>query len=1191
MKKTLLLLASMLMSAVSFAQGWQQPVPKFVPMVDDGKTAQYLYNVEAGGFFIGANDWGTRASISYSDGAKVKMTMIYEDPENPTPETALGTWAIVDSVAKFSEYRKTFAGGAQDIWVDNNNGANADGWIVKSLGENKYAISNPAAAPGVLTMFKKLDGAENTRLWLFDETDKDTWEDEQENPRYEGVCSTWAFVSEDEYAEILPKMAQYASAVALGEAIASAKSSCNGIDVANAEAIYNNLNSTVAELDSAKNILVPAAIVEFQKNQASADKPADFTDLVPSANFEGSYDGWTTTTGAQNKGLATNRCDNGQYPGTTMTGQFWENWNPDQFKGKMYTRITDLPAGVYKLEIDAFVNGGSDSYVYLNGYKTNQGGKTTDERTVTLGCGNDIPARFSVMGYINDGDTLEIGLDVQTVSANWTGLDNAKLTYYGAGLDAYKLWYQQERTSIISTMNALVGPETKYDKSQRATFEQALATGDAATTKEALVEAVTTLKAAADATVASIDAYAQLIAKVEEYQEDETEYNEEAVMGYFSDFVNADDVEGGEEAVEELKRVLEQYDKQMPVEVSPIQILEECTYSTEYVLAYIPALKELHDICASLSLDPGTDITTMLADPKFTDPNGKGWTKEKGAITWRGGFYAFPVAESYHSAFDFYQEVTVPNGIYSLSLNGFCRPDDGETDPAAEIYMNDYATKFQTLAGGALKDEPVDGFNCYLSQGTSGAYHSNPIFAENDAHSSPADNLDRDNGDGYVPDGMEGASIAFSANRYQAKVYGMVENGKIKLGARCSSTHQWVLWGNFVLKYEGESDEAMMALAESFVGPAQQYLDDNSENMSTPSVEALEAAIAAVNNGQTAAEIKEGIKTMNAALEDAKANVVAVEAFAAAKDAMDAAANEAEKPSAAAVATYEELSSVEYTDLTTAQINEYVQKFNECASTLRVPADVVASDEEPADMTKAIVNPSFDEIGIFTGWDAEGSSSFGAGGTTSTCAERFEMTFNTFQDIYGLPEGTYGVKVQGFYRYGSAEDDYNCVMEEKTPEIGAFLYAEATGCKASAALPLISTAAVASGFGGSTVTVGGSMVVPNSMEAANYWFEAGNYQVEEIFVKVAADGKLRIGVNKDAKISADWVIVDNFELWYYGNESSKTVSDDPSAIKDAQTTAAPAGIYSISGAKLNSLKQGINIVKGADGSVRKIFVK
>ena len=82
MKKSLLLLASLVMSIGAFAQ-WSVPVPSAtVDMDDSGTASQFLYNVEAGGFFAGHNDWNTRASVA-AKGDTIRMIKLYENLELP----------------------------------------------------------------------------------------------------------------------------------------------------------------------------------------------------------------------------------------------------------------------------------------------------------------------------------------------------------------------------------------------------------------------------------------------------------------------------------------------------------------------------------------------------------------------------------------------------------------------------------------------------------------------------------------------------------------------------------------------------------------------------------------------------------------------------------------------------------------------------------------------------------------------------------------------------------------------------------------------------------------------------------------------------------------------------------------------------------------------------------------------------
>ena len=69
LKRLTFFVASVMMSVASFAQ-WTKPAAPAVQPMSVGEVV-YLYNSEADGFLLGANDWGTRASVSPTLGHKV----------------------------------------------------------------------------------------------------------------------------------------------------------------------------------------------------------------------------------------------------------------------------------------------------------------------------------------------------------------------------------------------------------------------------------------------------------------------------------------------------------------------------------------------------------------------------------------------------------------------------------------------------------------------------------------------------------------------------------------------------------------------------------------------------------------------------------------------------------------------------------------------------------------------------------------------------------------------------------------------------------------------------------------------------------------------------------------------------------------------------------------------------------------
>ncbi len=189
----------------------------------------------------------------------------------------------------------------------------------------------------------------------------------------------------------------------------------------------------------------------------------------------------------------------------------------------------------------------------------------------------------------------------------------------------------------------------------------------------------------------------------------------------------------------------------------------------------------------------------------------------------------------------------------------------------------------------------------------------------------------------------------------------------------------------------------------------------------------------------------------------------------------------------------------------------------------------LATPDKPSDMSSAIVNGTFDVVGDFHGWEG---SSFGAGGTTAACAERYEMNYNTYQDIKNLPLGVYAVTVKGFYRAGWAENDW-ATKDDPTVR-HARLYAKSGTDSLTTAIPSLSAAGIDNNsLSTKEVASGTGIYVPDNMAQFVAYNEAGHINDVRVVVPVS-DGTLRIGVVKTTTLTGDWTIVDDFKLMYYG---------------------------------------------------------
>lgn len=116
-------------------------------------TECYLYNVEAQAWFLGANNYGTRASISATKGYRVKIEAGVTD----------GTYRIVDRVENQSNaWKDTWATTPSDIWVDyNGQGDDTKRWVFTAT-TGGYNITNLNVDGGS----SKLGAGTDTRLYF-----------------------------------------------------------------------------------------------------------------------------------------------------------------------------------------------------------------------------------------------------------------------------------------------------------------------------------------------------------------------------------------------------------------------------------------------------------------------------------------------------------------------------------------------------------------------------------------------------------------------------------------------------------------------------------------------------------------------------------------------------------------------------------------------------------------------------------------------------------------------------------------------------------------------------------------------------------------------------------------------------------------------------------------------------------------
>ena len=110
---------------------------------------------------------------------------------------------------------------------------------------------------------------------------------------------------------------------------------------------------------------------------------------------------------------------------------------------------------------------------------------------------------------------------------------------------------------------------------------------------------------------------------------------------------------------------------------------------------------------------------------------------------------------------------------------------------------------------------------------------------------------------------------------------------------------------------------------------------------------------------------------------------------------------------------------------------------------------------------------------------------------------------------------------------------------------------------------------------------------PSSMLGAyNRFNQSPEAYCNTIQIEVPAGSDLRLGFRKNTSVSGDWVIFDDFQLFYLGGDLDKK-PEVPESINDlAANKAKTPAIYNLAGQRINTLQKGLNIVGG-----KKVFVK
>ncbi len=498
----------------------------------------YLYNVGAGQFFTQGNSWATQASIG-SEGRKVRIT-----------STGSGDYYLQcycwrtdndPGGSMDAAWRDVFFDSETALFVDRGNQVNYYFAVEDNSGTFRLSTSsrNPTfgdyAGAGLYVGLTK--NGNTTALSPFVDEDE--------------AYVDWAFVTEENYTALASAIEIYNKAQELKEWIDRIQAK-NG-DASSLETVYLNESASMSELqaaiDGAQPLYIQAII-----NNAPDKENIDLTMALVNPGFENGETGWTITA---TPGDGANGHQGNVRPGGSASNQCYEAWNNSAFD--IYQTLTDMPVGVYEIEVQGFYRYGRGDvawnaylaqnvdyvkpegvpvYVYLNNNATNFVNVFGDDKQITnasfySGGSTDYSSQSngnttyyfpngmasaaiafsdgmykqSAFGLIaNAGDAFRIGVKGNSSQLNdsWVIWDNFKLYYRGFKAEVVQPILETAMADLNQYANLLMG------KTEYANLSNALSAAQAAIENqdgEAMFQALNALYDVKESVIASKDLF------------------------------------------------------------------------------------------------------------------------------------------------------------------------------------------------------------------------------------------------------------------------------------------------------------------------------------------------------------------------------------------------------------------------------------------------------------------------------------------------------------------------------------------------------------------------------------------------------------------------------------------------------------------------------------------------------------
>lgn len=407
------------------------------------------------------------------------------------------------------------------------------------------------------------------------------------------------------------------------------------------------------------------------------------------------------------------------------------------------------------------------------------------------------------------------------------------------------------------------------------------------------------------------------------------------------------------------------------------------------------------------------------------------------------------------------------------------------------------------------------------------------------------------------PNDMATSARAFSADMYRQSAYGLImsESDVVSIGVKGNTTQNgdsWAIWDNFRLVYLGFDPQYVRPALQQAIATANGLCE---QIMSKTAYDSLTAVIALAEEAAQSDDGERMFQILSQLYATSDETVASTMEFQPLVNALDDLKWALDHYHVASAEVQQQGADMLNRITANAYAHQYepediyslIVEIENQIFLLRMPEKMeLASANAPVECTSLLDNPSFERDGENTidSWYGQGYYSFGNDETQrqALALEVFQNNLTLYQPVYGIPNGYYAMQVSAFYRYGTADQDADFYRQDEQPQHTVIYMGDPSDGGTSVSKPVVlmtsgaSTERISSGE--ELLNIDG-LYVPNDMVSAVDYFRHG-YYMNHLFYNVTQNC-LFVGFAKNRIVESDWLMVDNFRLFYFGADNPEDV--------------------------------------------------